>query len=228
MPNAQELEAVQDAVEQPSNGEAASTGNKGQGRQPVDLTKLDEFKEWQRAADRRDAQYQRQLQEQNNKLQALESSYHQSNLRGMDETQQLAYRAQWLEGQLANERQQRELDRYAIQKDNDMDNIARKTGVSKNELAEFPNAFEAWNYAVEKMLERDTQPKGRGRKAAAQDEAEEPDPVDIGTGNSQGVAGSMQAKYNAAFASGNFKEIFAVEEEANKKGVSLKAPPRKY
>lgn len=60
-------------------------------KKPVDLTQSIEFRKWQAARDKREAQLQQQLQAQGNQLQAMRRQFEESQLKDADPEQVVAY-----------------------------------------------------------------------------------------------------------------------------------------
>lgn len=215
----QELDTTQGGAVTPSQGEAVAVATKEQERQPVDLTKLDEFKKWQSAADSRDAYNRQMAYEAQQRAANLEQQFHQMRMQGMDKEQQLEYQNQLLQNQLAEVGRQRELDQLAFTRQRDMEEIATKTGVSFEELRQFNNAHDAWRYAVDKA-----QPT-KGAKAAPKAEAldaEVPDNVDLGSGKPVEAGSKYHNEWkrakNETF---DMRGMWEAEEKALKAGVDI-------
>lgn len=212
---AQELDTTQAGVDGTPNGEAAATAGQGQERQPVDLTKLPEFRSWQSERDRRDAYMQQQLQQEALARQNLEAQFHQVRMEGLDETGKLSYQNQLLQNQLNEVARQRELDQYAFTRQRDLEEISTKTGVPFNELSQFNNVHEAWRYAVDKA------PVTRsGKPAKVIEDAETPDPVDLGAGKHVDAATKLYTEWKKAKNTDfDMAAMWTLEEKAIAAGV---------
>lgn len=218
---AQELDTTLAGVDETSQGEPQATAGQGQERQPVDLTKLPEFKSWQSERDRKDAFMQSQIQQEAQARRNLEAQYHQLNMSTLDETGKLNYQNQLLQQQLNEVARQRELDQFAFTRQRDLEEITRKTGVSLEEVSKFNNVHEAWSYAVEQQQSR---PAAKGSKMppkVQQDDSEVPDTVDLGSGKPLDAATRYRNEWKAQKSDFNMRGMLDAEERAIKAGVDI-------
>jgi hypothetical protein len=214
-----ELDTVQTETDATSQGESQPVVSSEQERQPVDLTKLDEFKKWQSEQDRKNAQrdsyYQQQLRAEQQARAQLEQQFHQVRMQGLDESGQLAYQNQLLQQQLAELARQRELDQYAYTRQRDLEDISRKTGVPFEKISGFNTAHEAWDFAVEEMKKTPT-PAG----AKAQQDAETPDPVNIGGNKTKDTASELYREWNDAMTKDyDMGKAMRLEDKAIRAGI---------
>lgn len=219
----EELDTTQAGASEPSqDGQAQVVASKEQERQPVDLTKLEEFRSWQSEQDRknaqRDAYYQSQLRDAAARQAAFEQQVHQMRMQGMDKEQQLEYSNQLLQSQLAELARQRELDQYAFTRQRDLEDISKKTGVSFEKLAGFNTAHEAWDFAVEEM-KKSSPTTGKPTPKRADIDAEEPDPVDIGNNKPTDAASKLYYEWNEAMTKDfDMGKAMRLEDKAIKAG----------
>lgn len=216
---AQELDTTQAGVGGTSQGETQPIAGQGQERQPVDLTKLPEFKNWQSERDRKDAFMQNQIQQEAQARRNLETQYHQLNMSTLDENGKLNYQNQLLQQQLNEVARQRELDQFAFTRQRDLEEISRKTGVSVEEVSKFNNVHEAWAFAVDKLAQGST--KGAKAPKAEVPDAEVPDVVDLGSGRPVDPATKYLNEWKAEKSAYNMRGMMEAEEKAIKAGVDI-------
>lgn len=210
-------EVGQGVDEGTSQGEATTTQAKPQ-RTTTNWQDDPKYREQQSKRDRELAQAQRAAFEAQQYAAQVEAQFHQTRMAGLEGEDRLVYQNQLLQKQLADQQRQRDLDAYALQRENDLREVARRTGVPMDELTDVRDVHEAWSKGWDYY---ETKSKSGGRNQ----EQEADDSVDLG---SQGrppnstKAAKIQAKYDEARKQYDVKGQLEAMAQADGEGVTLK------
>lgn len=142
--------------------------------------------------------WQRQMADLQRQNQEMAARVRDSELKGLDDFEKLAYEKRELESAIKNMQQQRELEIMAYQRQQDIEAIARDTGVEPDEIGQATDYANAWQRAALKLRQQvsDLQ-KQVDRLEGKKKEANAPY---LGGGVASGAAGGddLTAAYDAA------------------------------
>lgn len=224
----EELDGLEETSEQ--TGQTTSTTQKAPNRRTSGNWKDDpEYQRMQSQRDKAVAAAQRAAYEAEQRAAQLEAQFHQMRMSSMSEQEQLAYQNQLLQAQLQQERRQRELDAFAIQRDRDLKEIARKTGIPLEQIENAPDVHAAWSIAIDW---KENQRYGKKKKATRQrdeyfediddtDEDEVDDTVDVGGGKASSRSTTLQQEYDKHRKSFNLKGQLEAMAKADRYGITL-------
>mgnify|MGYP005608426695 FL=1 len=168
--------------------EAVSTGTT-QTPPKVNLFELPEFKDYQKATSRTMTQLQQQLQH-------MQAQVREREMAGLDETEQAKYRMRELEQQVQSYEAEREQQRIAWQRQQDLQKLSEKSGTPVSAL----NVAQTYDEAVEiAFAYQATNGRSAVKQAAASNAANR---VDLG-GSSSTPATRKEERMTQAMKSGN-------------------------
>lgn len=168
--------------------EAVSTGTT-QTPAKVNLFELPEFKDYQKATSRTMTQLQQQLQH-------MQAQVREREMAGLDETEQAKYRMRELEQQVQSYEAEREQQRIAWQRQQDLQKLSEKSGTPVSAL----NVAQTYDEAVEiAFAYQATNGRSAVKQAAASNAANR---VDLG-GASSTPATRKEERLNQAMKSRN-------------------------
>jgi hypothetical protein len=178
---------------------------------PVDLTKLEEFRKWQAARDRREAQLQQQLQEQQRQVAEMQRQFEQARLANADPEDVAAYYQQ--QAQQLREEQARQAAQ-ASEREQIIGHVYQKLeqiGLDANTPGlEWPDEI-SWQGAAEvlasaariKALQVETLAKGtktaadQAAQAAAAQALTEAGVTKVSTATGQAASRDLRAEFEA-------------------------------
>lgn len=215
-----ELDNDLDAVE--AARQSAPIGNREQDRQPINLDDIPEFKDYQASENRRYEQLRQQNLRNEKRAQDIETELHQIRMQGMDATQQLQYELDWTRKQWQDERSLREQERYAIQRQRDLEDIHVATGISMQELmnvdASVP-VHDIWRVATKISNEAAQQKQKAAPPPPIFDEPVPNDTVDVapnrGGSSSTSRLQEYYDKYRKSYDFDKVMEVMAVAAQRN-------------
>lgn len=224
MPTKSELDEILEGVDE---AEATPTAQEGKNRQP-NWDDDPKFREWKSGLQSQISAAERRAIEAEQRAAALEAQTHQDRMANMTEAQAIAYQNGLLQKELQRIQRERDLDAYAIQRQRDLQDIVRKTGVPIEKIENAPNVHEAWqigyDYKDEQALKGKSVPKSRD-----EDEEEEATPrrrvndvVDTGGGKPRSKAAALQAEYDKHRAAYNVRQQLEIMAKADELGVTIR------
>ncbi len=209
-------EVGQGVDEGTSQGEATTTQAQPQ-RTTTNWQDDPKYREQQSKRDRELAQAQRAAFEAQQYAASVEAQFHATRMAGLEGEDRLVYQNQLLQKQLADQQRQRDLDAYAMQRDNDLREVSRRTGAPMEDLQGSRDVHEAWTMGWDYYENNQ-----KSRRAKVEDVD---DTVDIGSSGrpvSNSKTSKLQAKYDDARKQYNVKAQLEAMAEADGEGVTLK------
>lgn len=221
----QELERTDAAVESgAAEAAAGSTGSEQATRQPeppkVNLDDFEDFRKYKSSTQQRLSATERRAQEAEQRARSLEQQWHQQQMASMDELQRTQYEKDLLARQLQQEREERQRDFYAWQREQDIQSVVRKLGVNRDELLEAlpagADSFVMWDVATDLAAKRSTEAK---RNDPVRQQANQ---VDLGGGKPADTANEYQRMYERAKTENDVSAMLDAWAAADRAGVAIK------
>lgn len=215
-----DLDAIETAREGVS-GEAPAAN-----RQPkVNLNDFPEYRDYQAANDRDKARLAAQVKANEERAAKLEQQLHQINMQGLDEIGKLQYELDLTRQSWQEERNLRERERLAIQRQRDLEDIHLATGLPLADLEAVDpsvHVHEIWRVAT-KLASQQPQRKVAAPPASVFDEPVPNDTVDISPGRGGGTSQErMQQLYDKHRKLFNMDKLMEIEAEATRRGITLR------
>ncbi len=226
MPAKTELDEILEGVDE---AEATPTNPQGTNRQ----TNWDDdpkFREWKSGLQSQISAAERRAIEAEQRNAALESQYHQDRMASMTEAQAIAYQNGLLQKQLQQVQRERDLDAYAIQRQRDLQDIVRKTGVPIEVIEKAPNVHEAWQLGYDYKDSQAAKGKPVPKRRDDDDDEEEEvaprrrvnDTVDLASGKPRSKAAALQAQYDKHREAYNVRQQLEIMAKADELGIELR------
>lgn len=230
MPSNMELDDVRDDVDDiTSEGDDGSTNQDEQGRQTTGNWQSDpKYRELQSKQDRMLAQEKKAREraeaaayQASQRVSQMEQRLQQLEMRGLEGEELLVAQNRLLQAQLQEVARQRDLDAFAIQRQRDLDDIVRATGVPIEEIEDAPNVHAAWQKGFE-WREKETGVRSSRAQREAEIERIADDRVDMGAGKPTGKSSAWQTKYDKARENYEFTEALEIMADAERRGVTIR------
>jgi hypothetical protein len=195
-----------------SQGESDSIANPSE-RQPA-KTNLDNdanFRKWKSAADKRDAQAQQTIRNLQQQTDAYNARLRAIEMEGLDDVGKVAYENRELR-RILQERQEDENRRYAEYVwTNLIDEVARETGIPKEELEDAKDSNDLWR--IGRKFERENgKVQGGGSRTDNR--------VALGGGSkSSSAESSIRQEYRTAVSNNDWAGMSAAKDKAYKAGI---------
>lgn len=217
----EEVQGAQDG--QSVDTEAASQTEDG--RQPKagkssvpNLDELEDFRKWKSVMDKQINELRQSHSAAEKRAWEAEQRMHQLAMQNMDESQRKDYMIQMLQNQLQQLEQQRQLELYAMRKEQDILYVAQKMGLDANELKEaLPQGadnHQMWDIATDMARKRaKLQQPAKAQKVENQ--------VYTGTGSSAPAPNKWQKMYDEARREFDTDKMLNAMAGAGRDGVTL-------
>jgi hypothetical protein len=201
-----------------STGEAATTNQGQPNRQSSNWQDDPKYRELQAERDAREAALAKQVWESQQQMNQMKYAIQQMQLQGLEGEQLLAAQLQLTQQQLAEVQRERDLAAFAVQRQRDLEDIVRRTGVPMKDIENAPNVHVAWQIGADYKDK-----SGKGAAQATEDSTRQPnDDVDVGGGKPMGKSAALQSEYDAARKDFNFSKTLEAMAKASQQGVTLR------